>query len=307
MDTTKSTPRDTFLYLLVVITLIGSAISFGTLAYQLIDLKFPDILNTYIDGTLQTMRIALSSLVVLFPVFFLTSRFLRKDVVAHPEKKDLRVRRWLLHLLVFFAALTVISDLVVLIYNFLQGDLTTPFVLKVLAIFFIAGSTLFYYLSELRERNYPRKVFQWIILLVVILTVGYGFYLAGSPQSQRLIRFDDQKVSHLSMIQDRLIYYWQQKSALPTTLSQLDDPISNFLTPKDPQTGNSYEYSVTGPHSFKLCADFNKTSTGIDRNIAYPVSPTGFNYNWQHDTGHVCFDRNIDPSLYPPITKPTPK
>jgi len=25
--------------------------------------------------------------------------------------------------------------------------------------------------------------------------------------------------------------------------------------------------------------------------------------NWQHGSGQVCFDRNIDPSFYPPLTK----
>jgi hypothetical protein len=293
----RSAPRDVFLYLLGLITLVMSAISFGMVVYQFIDLAFPDVLQYGVirpSINYSLIRTALSALVVVFPVFFWVSRKLHKDVVAQPEKRDLRVRRWLLYFTVFVASLVVIGDLITLIQSFLNGDLTTSFVLKVITIFFIAGSTLFYYLSELRDRQYPRTAFQGLVVGVVVLSLVYGFYLAGSPQTQRLVRFDDASTSNLQMIQDRLVYYWQQKGALPSTLDALNDPISGFSVPLNAQTGASYEYHPTGTKSFQLCAVFNEDNTNSNTSgVSYPYT------NWAHGAGRVCFNRTIDQALYP--------
>lgn len=306
MDTnsqiSRSTPRDVFLYLLGIITLVVSAGSFGMLIYQYIDIRFPNVLQygNSANANYDLIRTALASLVVVFPVFFWVSRTLHKDVVTEPAKRDLRVRRWLLSFTVLVAGLVVIGDLITLIQSFLNGDLTTPFILKVLTVLFIAGSTLFYYLSELRDRAYPRKAFQAVIIGVVVLSIGYGFYLAGSPQNQRLVRLDSQKVGDLQNIQSYLVYnWWQQKGSLPKTLDALNDPISGFNVPVDPQSKQPYEYNLTDARSFQLCAVFNKNSLGIDPAVkALPA--VGYQYeNWQHRAGRFCFDRTIDPTLYP--------
>jgi len=298
-----NTPRDTFLYLLSIVTLVASAVSFGMVAYGLINLNFPDVLNNpyYYSrlSDLGAIRAALATLIVVFPVFIWVSQFLRKDIEKHPEKKDLRVRRWLMYLTVFVAGLLIIGDLVALIRNFLEGDLTTRFILKVITILFIATSAFWYYLAELQEKRYPRKAFKWTVMAIVAAVIVYGFVLAGSPQNQRLVRLDDQKVSHLQMIQDRLIYYWQQKGGLPTSLSELEDPISGFTAPTDPQTGQQYEYQRTGAKNFQLCASFNLFNSIGDRtSIVRPDYPYAHG-NWFHGAGRACFDRSIDESLYP--------
>jgi len=311
MDThseiSRSAPRDVFLYLLSLITLVMTAVSFGALVYQFIDLKFPDVLQ-YGSITpsinFSLIRVALSVLVVAFPVFFWVSRTLHKDVISEPSKRDLRVRRWLLYFTVFVAGLVVIGDLISLIQSYLNGDLTTAFILKVLIIFFIAGSTLFYYLSELRDRVYPRKAFQMIIIGIVVLSLGYGFYVAGSPQSQRLVRFDETKTNNLQIIQDRLVYYWQQKGSLPASLNSLNDPISGFSVPVDPQNNQPFSYTLTGPRAFRLCAVFN-----LENKSSATTPAVGYSFNnWLHGTGEVCFDRTIDQALYPvnPKGLPTP-
>ena len=276
------------------------------LIYQYIDIMFPDILQygyATPSANYSLIRTALAVLVVVFPVFFWVSRTLHKDVVNEPAKRDLRVRRWLLSFTVLVAGLVVIGDLITLIQSFLNGDLTTAFILKVITIFFIAGSTLFYYLSELRDRTYPRKTFQMVIVGIVVLSLGYGFYLAGSPQNQRLVRFDEQKVNDLQSIQNQLVYnWWQQKGSLPQTLDALNDSISGFNVPVDSQRNQPYEYSLTGAKSFQLCAVFNRDT--VKPNEAIPaIYPY---YNWQHGAGRVCFDRTIDQSLYPVNPKGSP-
>ncbi len=78
---------------------------------------------------------------------------MEKSYQRDPVKKRLRIRRWLIYFTLFVAALIIIGDLVSLIYNFLGGELTTHFILKVLAIFFVATSTFIYYFWQIKQQK----------------------------------------------------------------------------------------------------------------------------------------------------------
>mgnify|MGYP001601777201 CR=1 FL=1 len=154
MDINKNLPRDVFMYLLSIVTLVASAIFFGVLSFQYINIYFPDLINDYYfspSNYYGTIRQALATLIVIFPVYVWVSRFLKKDIEENPEKRDLKIRKWLLYLTVFVAALVMIGDLVTLISTYLNGEITTRFILKVLTIIFIAGSVFSHYYFELRE------------------------------------------------------------------------------------------------------------------------------------------------------------
>ena len=71
-STNQNIPRDAFLYLLSIITLIISAVSLGTVVFQYINVYIPDIISDpYLTQSsyLGTMRYALATLVIVFPVF----------------------------------------------------------------------------------------------------------------------------------------------------------------------------------------------------------------------------------------------
>ena len=313
MDTNKNLPRDVFLYLLSIVTLVASAISFGILVFQYINVYFPDLLTDYYlspSSYYGSIRQALAALIVIFPVYVWVSRFLKKDIDENPEKRELKIRKWLLYLTVFVAALVIIGDLVTLINTYLNGELTTRFILKVLTIFFIAGSVFSYYFSELRELRTKGKdsldwvgVYKWIVVAVVILAVGFGFYVAGSPQNQRTVRFDERRTQDLSSLQSQVINYWQKKNELPQNLDQMVNDILGIVIPRDPGTGASYEYSKLGNLKFELCATFETLSS--DQNtvgskevpVAYPYS-RGEIQTWQHNAERTCFQRTIDPDLF---------
>lgn len=308
-DTQKNLPRDTFLYLLSIATLIASAVSLGVLLFQYVNIYYPDVLQNYYisaDSYKEPIRFALAGLVVLFPVFFWASRAIRKDIINFPEKRDLRLRKWLLYLTVFIAALVIIGDLVALINNYLQGDLTIRFLLKVASILFIAGSIFYYYYTQLREASsegsYRMSLFPKLVSVIVAAAVIFGFYVAGSPQSQRSVRFDERRVSDLQSIQGQLVSYWQSKRALPPVLSALEDSISGYRAPQDPKTGKDYEYRKDGDLKFTLCADFGTdTSKSKNNPTYYPPDDIYGPQNWLHSTGQQCFSRTIDPQRYPPL------
>jgi len=319
-QTNKNLPRDVFLYLLSIVTLVASAVSLGVLFFQYINIYFPDLINDYYfspESYYGTIRQALATLIVIFPVYIWVSRFLKKDIQENPEKLDLKIRKWLLYLTVFVAALVVIGDFVVLINTFLEGELTTRFILKILAIFFVAGSVFSHYYFELHELKSKTKkridgtsVYVWAVIMVVVTVIVFGFFVAGSPQNQRTVRFDERRVQDLSYLQNQIINYWQKKNELPQNLDQMTNDILGIIIPRDPKTGITYEYVKLNDLKFELCATFETSNSdqSMGRSKAVPMMypyPGGEIETWKHNAERTCFQRTIDPDLFR-VDKPRP-
>lgn len=153
----QTSPKDVFLHLLAIIALYASAISFVTLIFQYVNVLIPDPLeaqNYYSsDSSYSAIRWAIASLIVIFPVYILTGWHLNKSYAAVPEKRNLRIRKWLIYFTIFAAALIIIGNLVALIFNLLGGELTVRFLLKILSIFFVAGAVFYYYFWDLKRHQ----------------------------------------------------------------------------------------------------------------------------------------------------------
>ena len=256
----KTGPKDVFLHLLSIIALYVAAGSFIALVFQYINVLFPDPLTSgynYLASAYSGIRWSISVLIVVFPVYLWSIWFLNKNYALSPEKRELKSRKWLIYFTLFAAALIIIGDLITLIFNFLQGELSLRFFLKIIAVGVVAAVIFWYYLSELRSRaGFSAKYFAYPVSAAVLLAVIAGFFVVGSPQEERVFRFDEQRVYDLQMIQGQLVSFWQTKEKLPQNLSELSDPISGFVAPKDPESGQDYAYKKTGNLSFKLCANF---------------------------------------------------
>jgi hypothetical protein len=302
--------KEFFLYLGSAIALYGSAISLLNLLFNVINARFPDALAYGVDPYSSSLRIAIATLVILFPLYLVIVHYLNVDLARNPEKKNLGIRKWLIYLALFFASVAIVTDLVVLINTFLGGEITIRFIWKVLAVLVVAAGVFGYYFYDLRsvwqEKRKNAKIISIAASLFVALSIVFAFTVVGSPMTQRLIRIDDQKASDLAQIQSQVVNYWLQKGKLPETLESLNDPISGFAAPTDPESslGKTYMYDMQETTSFELCADFNLPSSTKNAAALYPGSPSrGIDDNWQHGAGHVCFTRTIDPELYPIIKK----
>lgn len=306
----RNSPRDFFLHLLAIAALYLSAVSFGTLIFQFINKFFPDPLAELYQGSFAgPLRWAVASLVIVFPTYVWVAWFLARDVVRHPEKRELKIRKWLFYFTLFAAAVVIIGDLVALIYNFLDGALSARFILKILTVFFIAASVFGYYLWNLRmermaSRDPRMKWFVFGVVAVVSIATLYGFFVVGSPFAERMRRFDEHRVQDLQSIQWQIVNYWQRKGRLPDTLENLRDDISGYVVPRDAASGEPYGYRALGPRQFELCVTFKTKSSEIDSGIARPLYPGSDSFgNWRHESGRTCFQRTIDPELYPPLEK----
>ena len=155
-DKQKTSPKDVFLHLLAILTLYASGVSFGALLFQYIDIWMPDRLQDMYwvrEGALSAIRFSIASLVIVFPVYLLTTRFLNRTYFENPSRRNMRIRKWLVYFTVFATALVIIGDLVSLVYNLLGGETTARFLLKTLTVFFVAGSIFFYYFWDLKTHK----------------------------------------------------------------------------------------------------------------------------------------------------------
>ena len=302
----KMTPKDFFMHFFDFVLLYVSIISLITLLFQYVNVLFPDKLNFYLTEVLATIRWSSSALVIVFAVFLLISWLLEKDLLKNPAKRDLKFRKWLIYFTLFASAITIVIDLITLVYNFYSGEISIRFYLKVFVVLAIAAGVFGYYFWDLKRTTDKKyrlpKILGIVAAIVVLASIIGGFFIAGSPATQRQRRFDEQRVNDLQILQNEIVNYWTQKEKLPEELIDLKNSISGFNPSNDPETLVSYEYNIKGPLSFELCAEF-KTGNLIDNQnptIAKPEPYYGDPYrqNWSHETGRTCFSRIIDPELY---------
>jgi predicted DNA-binding protein with PD1-like motif len=152
----RTSPKDFFINLLSMAALYMSAGSFIALVFQYINIFFPDALEVRgygnpLQGAYSIIRFAVSTLIVSFPIYLTTLWFMGKEYITLPEKRNLRIRKWLIYFTLFLTALIIMGDLIALVNTFLGGEITMRFVLKVLTVFAVTGSIFTYYLSDVRK------------------------------------------------------------------------------------------------------------------------------------------------------------
>jgi hypothetical protein len=299
-----NTPKYFFIQFGIITTLYVSVISFLNFVFAVID----DVLGTvdtyYYDAPGASMRIAVSVLVVMFPLFLWLSRLYRKQVEQSKEVADLKFRKWLLFLTLFLAGLALAIDVIVLINTFLSGEqLALGFLLKVVSVFLVALGIFTFYLADIRgvweqetkKLNYIAKG----VFVLVVMSVGFGLYLIGSPSVQRDISNDRQRQMHLEQLQSNIVSFYQAKGRLPKTIEETVDPLLGTVNVLDPETKEPYTYQMTGNLSFKLCATFKVDSIKQNPHTLTEVYPNSLVGNFEHGAGEVCFDRNIDKDRFP--------
>lgn len=333
METKKLTPLFFFLSLGTVVALIVSVTALLNLSFETLNHAFPDVLTDsyqygYANYNYDGVRSALSMLIIMFPVFLILERFWSKAF----EKPDLTnwdaiLRRWAIYLILFLASVTIITDLVILVKYFVSGEITTRFILKVILALIVALKVGWYYILKLK--NKPVNILSGILAsILVIAIIIWSFTVIGSPATQRSQRLDQRRIEDLQNIQWQIISYWQQKEKLPDTLADLANPLQGSVVPKDPefQKGRLYEYkknndlSAQAGKQFELCASFDLPIPkgfvpGQKGGVYYPMTamrdvavsmpyPGGAGESWDHEAGRTCYQRTIDPEMYPPFPKP---
>ncbi|NTV41223.1 MAG: hypothetical protein HGA61_03030 [Candidatus Moranbacteria bacterium] len=217
------------------------------------------------------------------------SKFVNKRIAEGVTSLESGVRKWLTYIVLFFATATVIGDLITLILNFLAGETTLQFLLKVLIVLAIAGGIFTYYFWDMRK-NQINENFSKInkasaeALLIFLLVVFIGaFFIIDSPAVARQKRIDNQTVNDIRSVDSSIRNYFTQSGKLPQMLADLDKTgFAPYL-----QGTNKIEYVATGDNSYRLCASFERSDID-DKDVSFGVQGL---VEWKHQAGKACFER----------------
>lgn len=120
---------------------------------------------------------------------------------------------------------------------------------------------------------------------MVLIAIVWGVTLVGSPTTARLLRFDERRINDLRTIHrelQRLCHDEDLRDSLKRPLPKTLDELATIarterINVRDPETGEPYAYSVTGPTTYELCATF-----ALTRDSDVDVF-------WNHPPGRYCF------------------
>ncbi len=286
------------------------ATSLGMLLYGVINYFFEDKLNNYysLRSSSESIHYSIAALIISFPLYYLAMRFWFKRFREDDGKVEARLTKWITYLVLMAASITIVGDLIVVIFSMLQGELTVRFFLKALIIFMIAGGIFGFYFMERKKvqykKNINRKVFTtfgWTVIGIVTVAIILGFLASGSPKTERMRSFDNTRADDLQNLADCISSYASEHKTLPDSSEVLkeDSSYSYCSNRKDPETSVSYGYNIINKSyksgqvtkgDFELCANFSLESKA-DNNDRYG------NYNnskwFQHNQGNECDKESV--------------
>lgn len=297
MQTTNNA-KFAFWYLLSLVALIFMALSTGQVIFQIINKYITDFSSGYAyTFSLETLKFAISSLIISIPLYFLTARQIERSLEAKELDKDAGVRRWLTYLILFASSVVIIVWLIITINNFLGGELAQKFLFKALTVIVIAGGVFSYYLYDIRRSEIKKKdqvvmICAIIGLVITIAALVVAFMINESPREARARRHDIEVLGHFSQIDATINSYFADKKQLPNSLDDLKDqiPYLNAAALKDPESGIPYQYHKNSDNEYELCATFKSDNTEPEHQTDYIYTDT-----WPHRIGEQCLKQTVTP------------
>ena len=299
--------REAFVYLLLFSGLYATAISLGSLLFLFVDLAMPDPAVGWLtpQRVLEGIRWSTAWLLISAPLFVGLSWRVQRSLARQPHLRASRIRKWLTYLTLFVACSVLTGDLVTLLFNLLDGELTARFMLKALIVGGIAGATCALLGWDLRQDDRspaegnseatarPAPAFRAGISLAglaLTVAIAVGLWTVGSPGKARAERMDDRRVSHLNSIANAIDAYDDRVGRLPDNLEALSaDRNVHLAAIEDPETAQPYEYRVIDDATYQICATFQQAEHSEDRTRLR--RGTRF---WDHEAGRHCFTVEVE-------------
>lgn len=312
----KSSMAEIFIHFMSFILLGIIATSTGILYFQVINRYFPDILSTTYQNfqasiySASVINYSIASLIIGFPIFLWAIWFWFRSFQNLPEKKESKLSKWLTYIVLLIAGGTIIGDLITVVYNFLQGEYSSRFFLKALAILIIAGVIFGFYFFERKKNQYkkeaPSNFFSsvgFFSALLVISAIILGFVAGGTPFEARQRNFDFQRTSALQELSTCVGSFAYDNERLPQSLDELksNTRYGYCASIADSETQKPYNYKVVSLTEFELCGEFTLSNLNEAQNI-------GYYGKWEkHDKGRMCETQSVTFGKQPlPLEKTVP-
>lgn len=297
----NNTAKHFVLQLGSLITLYLSLSFLLVLLFSIINLIYPDATEAYyqIESSNSGIRLGIAMVMVFFPTYLYLTRKVNNFRRKESGNDYLGLTKWLMYLSLLVGGIALLVDLVIIINYFLEGELTTRFLLKAGLFLALVGSIFYYYYKDTNgywlKREKGSLYYGAGISLVVLVSLVTGFIYAESPTQVREGKLDETQVQDLREIQ------WKVEEALNVSSSTLpatlEDLYQGFAIPEAPEARDAYSYEVTDG-GFNLCATFSRNSSDVENGIAYkPYTEPGAiivnSENWSYKAGRYCFERTV--------------
>ncbi|MCA9363464.1 hypothetical protein KC851_04040 [Candidatus Kaiserbacteria bacterium] len=270
------------------------------LLFGVINLTMPDAADSIweINQAKEGIKIGFAMVIVFFPTYLALTRIVNRNRRRSSEHNYLGLTKWLIYLSLLVAGAVLLGDLVAVVMAYLDGDITTRFLLKALSLLIIVGSAFTYYLLDAKSywmsREKASKLCGLGATILVLFILICGFKNIDSPAEARELKLDNQQITDLQEIQWSIYDYLTANETLPASLDDLD--MVNMPEATGGRTAYEYHLTETG---FELCATFAYQSDEEDPySRAYPITADKDlrilgTENWQHEAGRYCFDRVV--------------
>lgn len=294
-------------------SLISLYISIGaliSLLFGIITVQYPDVAQGYweVESATSSIRFSIALLVVFFPTYIILTRLVN-SIRRTEHGVYLTLTKWLIYISLLIGGAVLLGNLVFVLNSFLNGELTTRFLLKALSFFVVVGAGFVYYIFDARGfwQSHEKASVQYGVLVtgVVAVSLVFGLMNIETPAQVREMKIDSTQIIDLQNIQNRIEESYRIDGVLPASL---DAVFVGIDTPKASEGRDVYRYTVTTPTTFELCADFAYPSSKAEQmRYAQPVAQDGMMlknpYNWDHGAGVFCFKRvlNVSDSVSNPM------
>ncbi len=149
--------RDLFVYFIIFVTLSFSAFAVGSIFFKCIYYFFSENLinNRY---SYSGITWAIAQIIIAYPIFIYLSSWINNDLIKYPEKRESIIRKLMIYFILAIAVVISITDLTIVLNNFLKGELALITILNSIVVLGISLLIFLYYFNEVKEDDNLIKV-----------------------------------------------------------------------------------------------------------------------------------------------------
>ncbi len=294
----QNTARNFALQLGSLMTLYVSLTAVIMIVFSVINVLYPDAASYSWEysSSQESMRAGIAMLIVFFPAFVILTRLVNK--IRRTETGTyLMLTKWVVYLSLLVGGAVLLGDLVTVIMAYLNGELTTRFLLKAATLAGVLSFALFYFLQDARgfwlAHEKESKLYGLGAVAIAVAAIVLGFMYGDSPTKVREMKLDAEQITNFQDMEWRVQDHYTLKKALPTTVAELYIGIE---PPVAPEGRTAYEYKILDEDTYQLCANFAYASVPSELGgRAYTAADMLKNpYNtWDHGEGVTCFERTV--------------
>lgn len=296
----KHNAKYAFYYLLSLVALIFTALSFGMIIFSIIDKLIPDVLNSYSGSVDSQLKFAISALFIAAPIFYFISGLIHRGLHKGELEKDSAIRRWLTYFIILVSSLIILGVFIGVINSFLSGELTSRFIFKALSMLFISGITFSFYFYDIKRDNPDKsdkvvKIFFFATLVLAVAAFVAAWFFVESPKTARNRRLDSALVQNMYNIENAVNSYYDRNNKLPLNIEELKNDKNIYIGANslvDPETKAPIVYNKISVKEFEMCATFRTDS--IAESTKQGASYVGIDINSkEHRAGYQCLRGNL--------------